>query len=151
IGQDVSGTLYRARRVMIGDRVAVRILKPELVNDPVAVERFRRQAQVAARIQHPNSVQFYDFGYVQADGIVYSVEELLSGRTLRDLILRERGMSLPRVVGLVNQIAGAVHAAHLNGVVIRDLKPETIFIEAGPDGRELVKVGGYNLAKVDQS
>jgi eukaryotic-like serine/threonine-protein kinase len=151
IGQDNSGTLYRARRVMLGDKVAVRILKPELVNDPVAVERFRRQAQVAARIRHPNSVQFYDFGYAQADSIVYIVEELLTGRTLRDLILRERGLSLSRVVSLVNQIAGAIHTAHLNGIVIRDLKPETIFVETGRDGREQFKIGGYNLAKVDQS
>jgi len=150
IGQDNTGTLYRARRVMLGDKVAVRILRPELVNDPVAVERFRRQAQVAARVRHPNSVQFYDFGY-SPEGAVYSVEELLTGRTLRDVILKERGMSLSRVVSLVNQIAGAVHTAHLNGIVIRDLKPETIFVETGPDGNELVKVGGYNLAKVDQS
>ncbi len=150
IGQDTSGALYRARRVMLGDKVAVRILKPELVNDPIAVERFRRQAQVAARVRHPNSVQFYDFGYT-TDGVVYSVEELLTGRTLRDMILQRRGMSLSRVVGIVNQIAGAVHTAHLNGIVVRDLKPETIFIETGPDGKELVKVGGYNLAKVDQS
>lgn len=150
IGQDASGTLYRARRVMLGDKVAVRILRPELVNDPVAVERFRRQAQVAARVRHPNSVQFYDFGY-STDGFVYIVEELLAGRTLRDVILKERGMSLSRVVSLVNQIAGAVHTAHLTGIVIRDLKPETIFIETGPDGREQVKVGGYNLAKVDQA
>jgi eukaryotic-like serine/threonine-protein kinase len=150
IGQDNSGTLYRARRIMLGDKVAVRILKPEMVNDPVAVERFRRQAQVAARVRHPNSVQFYDFGYT-TDGVVYIVEELLAGRTLRDVILQRRGMSLTRVVSIVNQIAGAVHTAHLNGIVVRDLKPETIFIETGPDGKELVKVGGYNLAKVDQS
>ncbi len=148
IGQDNSGALYRARRLMLGDQVAVRILKPVLVNDPVAIERFRRQAQVAARVRHPNSVQFYDFGYT-TDGVVYIVEELLTGRTLRDVILKERGMSLARVVSLVNQIAGAVHTAHLNGIVVRDLKPETIFVETGPDGKELVKVGGYNLAKVD--
>lgn len=150
IGQDNSGALYRARRLMLGDKVAIRILKPELVNDPVAVERFRRQAQVAARVRHPNSVQFYDFGYT-TDGVVYIVEELLTGRTLRDVILKERGMSLSRVVSIVNQIAGAVHTAHLNGIVVRDLKPETIFVTTGPDGKELVKVGGYNLAKVDQS
>lgn len=150
IGQDNSGTLYRARRVMLGDKVAVRILKPELVNDPVAVERFRRQAQVAARVRHPNSVQFYDFGYSN-DGVVYIVEELLTGRTLRDVILKERGMSLSRVVSIVNQIVGAVHTAHLNGIVVRDLKPETLFVETGPDGKEQVKVGGYNLAKIDQA
>ena len=93
------GTVYKAKRTLLGDVVSIRILRPELVNDPVAVERFRRQAQVAARIKHPNSVQVYDFGYTK-EGAAYIVEESLRGRTLRDLILKERGLSLPRVVGL---------------------------------------------------
>lgn len=147
---DNTGTVYKAKRILLGDVVAVRVIKPELVTDAVAVERFRRQAQVAARVKHPNSVQFYDFGYT-SEGAAYIVEEVLTGRTLRDLIRKERGLSLQRVVNLVNQIAGAVHAAHQHGIVIRDLKPETIFIETGADGRDLVKVGGYGLAKVDET
>jgi MFS family permease/pSer/pThr/pTyr-binding forkhead associated (FHA) protein len=149
MAQDENGTLYRARRTVLGDEVAVRILRPELVNDQVAVERFRRQAQVAAHIKHPNSVQVFDFGQ-SPEGASYIVEELLSGYTLRDLIHEERGLSLTRVVGLMNQICGAVHAAHLHGIVLRGLKPETIYIQSDRAGKEIVKVGGYGLAKVDE-
>ncbi len=149
MAQDENGTLYRARRTVLGDEVAVRILRPELVSDHVAVERFRRQAQVAAHIKHPNSVQVFDFGQ-SPENASYIVEELLSGYTLRDLIHEERGLSVTRVVGLMNQICGAVHAAHLHGIVLRGLKPETIYIEHDQSGKEIVKVGGYGLAKVDE-
>lgn len=150
ISEDETGALYRARRTMLNDVVTVRILRPELVNDPTAVERFRRQAQVAARIKHPNSVQVFDFGY-SAEGAAYIVEEKLSGRTLRDLINEERGLSLAHVVSIFNQICGAVHAAHLSGIVLRDLNPDTIYVEKGPDGAEIIKIGGYGLAKVDDT
>ncbi len=150
LSQDAMGTLYRARRTMLGDQATVRVLRPELVNNRTAVERFHRQAQVAARIKHPNSVQVFDFGY-SAEGAAYIVEELLQGRTLRDLMNEERGLSLARVVSIFNQICGAAHAAHLNGIVLRDLKPETIYVEKDADGKELIKVGGYGLAKVDES
>ncbi|MGH9938110.1 MAG: MFS transporter [Blastocatellia bacterium] len=150
LAQDSTGTLYRARRLMLNDHVAVRVLRPELVNNEVAVERFRRQAQVAARIKHPNSVQVFDFGY-SPEGAAYIAEELLSGRTLRDLIRQERGLSLAAVINIFNQVCGAVHTAHLNGIVLRDLKPETIYAERSADGREVMKVGGYGLAKVDES
>ena len=71
------------------------------------LERFRRQAQVAARIKHPNSVQVFDFGY-SPESAAYIVEESLSGRTLRDLLNRQRGADLARVVNIFNQICGAV-------------------------------------------
>lgn len=145
-----NGTTYRARRIMLGDHVAVRILKPELVKDRLAYERFCRQAQVAARVHHPNSVQVYDFGS-SPEGIVYIVEELLTGRTLRGILGEQRGLTISRIVGIFNQICGAAHAAHLNGIVLRDIKPESIFVEQGADGKELIKVGGYGLAKVDSS
>lgn len=150
LAQDAHGTLYRARRLMLGDRVAVRVLRPDLIHNQTARERFRRQAVVAVRIKHPNSVQVLDFGQAQ-EGAAYIVEELTSGRTLRDLMRAERGLSLARVVNIFNQVCGAVHAAHINGIVLRDLKPETIFVERGPDGKETIKVGGYGLAKVDES
>jgi eukaryotic-like serine/threonine-protein kinase len=150
LAQDAYGTLYRARRLLLGDRVAVRVLRPELVHNQIARERFRRQAVVAVRIKHPNSVQVLDFGQAP-EGAAFIVEELISGRTLRDLMRAERGLSLARVVNIFNQVCGAVHAAHINGIVLRDLKPETIFVERGADGKETIKVGGYGLAKVDES
>jgi serine/threonine-protein kinase len=147
IAETSTGTIYRARRTLLGDRVAVRILKRSYINNPEALERFRRQARVAARIHHPNVVQVFDFNALP-DGTVYLAEELLSGRTLRDLI-RERGaMTFARVAGILNQVCGAVHAAHINGIVLRDLKPESIFLERSADGRDYVKVGGFGLAKI---
>jgi serine/threonine-protein kinase len=150
LGQDGLGTLYRARRLALGDQVAVRILRPDLVDNPQALERFRRQAFVAARIRHPNAMQIYDF-IVSPDGTVYIVEELLSGKTLRELIRTEPGLGLSRVVSLFNQICGAVHAAHLSGVVLRDLRPESIHLEMTTEGQEIVKVSGSGLAKLDSA
>lgn len=150
LAQEDSGTLYRARRRMLGDEVAIRVMRPDLVGNEIALERFHRQAMVAARIKHPNSVQVYDFGY-SAEGAAYMVEELHSSRTLRDLMREERGLSLIHVVDIFNQLCGAVHAAHLHGIVLRALKPEIIYLEKDPEGREIVKVGGYGLAKVDET
>ncbi|HET8674276.1 MAG TPA: MFS transporter [Blastocatellia bacterium] len=150
LAQRSNGTVYRARRILLGDRVAIRILRPELVKDRNAYEAFRRQAQIAARIHHPNSIQIYDFGS-SPEGAVYVVEELVSGRTLRNLLNERGGLTLSRIVGILNQICSAAHAAHLNGIVLRDIKPESIFVEQGADGKELIKVGGYGLAKADPS
>lgn len=148
ISQDALGTLYKARRVALGDMVAVRVLKPSLVNNAIALERFRRQALVAARIHHPNALQVFDF--VQSpDGQVYIVEELLEGRTLRDVIKSGQGLTLAQTVGLFNQICGAVHAAHLNGIVLRDLRPEYIHIEETADGKQLAKISGTGLSRLD--
>lgn len=147
VARGSTSTVYRARRVLLGDTVAVKILNPELSRDRLALERFRRQAQVAARIRHPNSVQIYDYG-VTPEGDVYLVEELLSGRTLRHLLYQERGLSVQRIVGIFNQICGAVHAAHLSGIVLRNINTETVFVERTPDGGEVIKVGGYGFAKI---
>ena len=148
ISQDALGTLYLAHRLALGDTVAVRLLKPSLVTNSIALERFRRQALVAARIHHPNAVQIFDF--VQSpEGNVYIVEELVVGKTLRDVIDGERGLTLPRTVSVFNQICGAVHAAHLNGIVLRDLRPANIYLETTPDGQEIAKIAGTGLAKIE--
>ncbi len=150
LSRDSMGALYRARRIALGDKVAIRILRPSLIDSQLALERFRRQALVAARIRHPNSVQIYDF-VTSSDGAVYMVEELLTGPTLRELVKTEHGLTLSRVVSIFNQICGAVHAAHLSGIVLRDLTPDTIRIERTVEGHEMVKVSGTGLAKLDAS
>ncbi|HEY7911678.1 MAG TPA: MFS transporter [Blastocatellia bacterium] len=148
IDRGTTGTVYRARRILLGDFVAVKLLNQDIGKDPMALERFRRQARVAARIHHPNSVQVYDVGSTP-EGRAFIVEELLSGRTLRDLLNEERGLTLQRIVGIFNQICGAVHTAHVNGIVLRSLKPESIYVERAPDGSEVIKVGGYGVAKIE--
>src|SRR5262249_7078455 len=85
IGAGGMGAVYRAHRMLIGDEVAVKILHPQHVSEPQATERFRREAQAAARLKHPNAVSIYDFG-VTSDGLVYLVMELVEGQSLREII-----------------------------------------------------------------
>jgi serine/threonine-protein kinase len=135
---------------MLSDMTAVKVLRPDLVQDPVAVERYRRGAHVAARIKHRNSLQIFDFG-IAPEGAVYIVMELLSGKTLRDVIRDEGAIAVPRGVDLFAQICEATAAANAEGIILRDVKPESIFIESTPGGKEVIKVGGYGFAKLDSS
>jgi eukaryotic-like serine/threonine-protein kinase len=150
LAQGSSGTVYAAFRTMLTDMTAVKVLRPDLVQDPVAVERYRRGAHVAARIKHRNSLQIFDFG-ISPEGAVYVVMELLSGRTLRDVIGEVGVVPLERAVDLFTQICDATTAANERGIILRDVKPEAIFIEAVSGGREVAKVGGYGFAKLDSS
>src|SRR5687768_2010315 len=82
LGAGAMGTVYCATRLLIGDLVAVKILHSEQVENPEMLERFRREAQAAARLKHPNAVAIHDFG-VSSDGLVYLVMELVEGENLR--------------------------------------------------------------------
>src|SRR6266851_9888660 len=88
LGAGGMGSVYGATRMHIGDTVAVKILHSELVADSHSVERFRREAQAAARLKHPNAVAIYDFG-VSSEGLVYIVMELVEGQSLRNIIKQE--------------------------------------------------------------
>src|SRR6266498_2314153 len=96
LGTGGMGAVYEATRLHIGDKVAVKILHPEQGTDPHAAERFRREAQIAARLKHPNAVSIYDFG-VSADGLMYLVMELVEGQSLRKIINRHGPLSIEAV------------------------------------------------------
>ncbi|MDW8411753.1 MAG: serine/threonine-protein kinase [Acidobacteriota bacterium] len=146
IGEGSTGTVYKAERAVIGDLVAVKALRPELTPNPSSVERFKREAQAAGRIRHPNAISIYDFGMV--DNIAYLVMELLSGRTLREVLKAERQLDIRRSAALMTQICGAVQRAHRSGVIHRDLKPENIMLEEFEGLGETVKVIDFSLAKL---
>ncbi len=147
LGQGASGAVYRARRLVIEDNVAIKVLKPELVADYAATERFRREALALGRIHHPNAIAIYDYG-VTTDGTAFLVMELLSGKTLRQILTSEQMLDIHRAVNLCAQMCGALHAAHLNKIVHRDLKPENIVVETFIDRGEVVKVIDFGLAKL---
>jgi eukaryotic-like serine/threonine-protein kinase len=146
MGEGSTGTVYKAERAVIGDMVAVKALRPELTPNPSAIERFRREAQAAGRIRHPNAISIYDFGLVQ--NTAYIVMELLNGRTLREVLVAERRLNVKRTVYMAMQICGAVQRAHRNGVIHRDLKPENIILEEFEGLGETVKVIDFSLAKL---
>jgi len=144
LGVGGMGTVYRARRVLIGDTVAVKVLHPDRVADPQAVERFRREAQTAARLKHPNVVRVYDFG-VSKEGLNYLVLELVEGESLRRLIERDGTMTEAQAAEIIPQVCAALDAAHSQGVVHRDIKPENILVETRQDGIQ-VKVLDFGIA-----
>src|SRR5215218_5697987 len=133
LGAGGMGTVYRAARLLIGDAVAVKVLHPALVSDRQAAERFRREAQAAARLKHPNAVSVYDFG-VTEDGLVYLVMELVEGESLRRIIKDQGPLTPSAAAEVMRQICSALDDAHGHGVVHRDLKPDNIIVRTTPQG-----------------
>jgi hypothetical protein len=138
------GTVYRAGRLLIGDRVAVKVLHPDQMADPQAVERFRREAQTAARLKHPNVVTVYDFG-VSREGLNYQVMELAEGESLRRLVERHGRLAETAAAEIIRQVCAALDEAHRQGIVHRDIKPENILVQIIPGGLQ-VKLLDFGIA-----
>jgi len=151
LGKGGMSVVYRARRVHIGDDVAVKILLGEFVKDPTALARFRREARVAAMLHHPNVITIHDFSEVGDDKApAFLVMEFIKGTPLRDLLNSKDHFSVERTVRLMRAICAGVGAAHKRGIVHRDLKPENILVAAPEDDYEFesVKVVDFGLAKL---
>ncbi len=146
LGRGGMGVVYRATHIHLDTQFAVKILNQELVANQSAIERFRREAKAAGRIQHPNAIQVTDFG-VTTERIVYLVMELVDGQTLADLLRAEGALDYRRAVELMLQICAAVEAAHQSGVIHRDLKPDNIKIKQIA-ANERVKVLDFGIAKL---
>jgi formylglycine-generating enzyme required for sulfatase activity/tRNA A-37 threonylcarbamoyl transferase component Bud32 len=149
IGTGGMGVVYVAQHELIGKRAAVKVLLPELSRDAAVVRRFFNEARAATQVRHPGIVEVFDFGHA-ADGSAYIVMELLQGETLSARVRRQGRLPLPTTIRLVQQVAGALGAAHAAGIVHRDLKPENIFIVRDPDvtGGERAKVLDFGIAKL---
>src|SRR5215813_1916924 len=127
LGKGGMGAVYRARHILLGDRVAIKVLPPEVRNNAEWLRRFRREGQAARRFRHPNSVTVYDLR-TAADGTIYMVMEYVEGHTL-DAEIRQRGrLSHSEAFQLLEPIMSVLNTAHSMGVVHRDLKPENIMI-----------------------
>ena len=142
------GAVYRGRHVLMDKTVAVKVLRPSLAGDDAVVARFSREAKAASKISHPHAVSVTDFGEAE-NGVVFLVMEYLDGRTLKEAIAKEGPLSLGRAVEIVRQVAGALDAAHGQGVIHRDLKSENIML-VSHDGDEWAKVLDFGIAKILQ-
>jgi beta-lactam-binding protein with PASTA domain/tRNA A-37 threonylcarbamoyl transferase component Bud32 len=145
IGSGGMADVYEAEDVNLRREVAVKLLHRRFSRDEQFVERFRREASAAARLQHPNVVAVYDRG--EHDGTYYIAMERLQGRTLKQLIVDEAPLDQLRVVDLGLQIAEAAHFAHENGVIHRDLKPHNVIV----DDRGKLKVTDFGIARAGAS
>lgn len=150
ISEGGMGTVYRATHVLMDKRVAIKVLHPSLAADDKIVARFSREARAASRISHPHALNVTDFGE-SASGVVFLVMEFLDGRTLKDVIQTEGPMPLERAVEILKQVAGALDAAHSEGVVHRDLKSDNIMLMVGANGADWAKVLDFGIAKIKEN
>jgi serine/threonine protein kinase len=139
LGRGGMGTVYAGEHVYIKKPVAVKVLHPQFARYTEAVNRFLREARAASSINHPNIVDVTDFGLL-GDGLVYFVMEFLDGKSLEDLIEREGAVELHRALNIANQMALALEAAHEQGVIHRDLKPDNVMLLPRPGRRDLVRI-----------
>ncbi|WP_239014215.1 serine/threonine protein kinase [Archangium violaceum] len=145
LGQGGMGMVFRATQTSVQRPVAVKTLNPSLAAAPQFFERFRREAEIASRLRHPNVITIYDFGRAQ-DGTCYYVMELLEGESLREQVKRDGPMSLRRAVDIIEQACRGLAHAHEQGAVHRDIKPHNIMVQQ-LDGRDFVKVLDFGLVK----
>jgi serine/threonine-protein kinase len=148
LGKGGMGAVYRARHILLGDRVAIKVLPPEVRTNAEWLRRFRREGQAARRFRHPNSVTVYDLR-TAADGTIYMVMEYVEGHTL-DLAIKTRGrFPAAEALDILTPIMSVLDTAHTMGVVHRDLKPENIMI-GKPDetGQPVVKLLDLGIAKM---
>ena len=140
LGKGGMGTVYRANQISIGREVALKLIDRRFEGDVVAVKRFLREAQLASKLAHPNSVGVIDFGQT-ADGRLYLAMELAKGKTLFEAGVQP----LAQVIRIGAQLCDALEAAHAIGIIHRDLKLENVILLDGDRGH--VKVLDFGLAR----
>ena len=142
IGAGGMGEVFRARDQVLGRTVAVKVLPQELAARPGFVERFRAEAQAAARLSHPNAVQVHDWG--SSEGSYFMVMEYVRGRTLREALAARGRLQPAQAAAVLGQLLAALEAAHASGLVHRDVKPENILLTATGD----VKVTDFGISRL---
>ncbi len=148
IGEGGMGEVYAAEHAYIEKRVAIKLLRHEIVTNEEAVKRFHQEARSASSIGHKNIISIEDFGKLP-DGRIYLCMELLDGQPLNDML--EQPMAPDRLLHILIQTGHGLAAAHAKNIVHRDMKPENIFVTITADGQEVPKLLDFGIAKVSQS
>ena len=145
LGSGGMGHVYRARRLRLGDYVAIKVMQATPDAPPESRERFLRESRACAQLRHPNIVGILDFGFDGANQ-PYMVMELLSGPSLREEIDLDAPMSPERVAAILGPVASALQLAHDRGITHRDLKPANIVAHRYESGERVYKVIDFGLA-----
>jgi len=147
------GAILRCRDLQLDRDVAVKVLHPELNEQPEHAARFVREVVSASRLDHPNCVRVLDYGEWRPDAneptVMYLVMELIAGRELSSLLVAP--IEPLRAIDYALQILAALAHAHERGVVHRDLKPENVLVTRAPDGSEVLKLLDFGIAKLSES
>jgi len=150
LGQGGMATVYKALHLGFDELRALKVIHPELANDPSFVKRFGQEAALTRKLQHPNAVRVEDIDQAD-DGRPFMVMEFIEGQSLQDVIQQQAPLPVPRVCRIAKQIAAALEAAHRLGMIHRDVKPANTLLtrppRSGADG-EVAKVLDFGIAKI---
>jgi serine/threonine-protein kinase len=151
LGEGAMGVVYEAKHGMLKRPTAIKLLRPDIA-DPDALDRFRREVQLTAKLTHPNTVTIYDYGRTP-DGLLYYAMELLDGATLTEVVKASGQQPIARVVRILRDAALALDEAHQIGLIHRDIKPSNIMLARQGGVPDVTKVLDFglvkNLGKVD--
>ena len=149
LGEGGMGCVYKGEQ-QLGTKtrnVAIKTLHPHLSKDAKILARFEREVGTIAELEHPNTIQVYDFGKTDSDGILYIVMEFVLGQNLAETLEKSGAMDPARVEKIMNQICGSLEEAHGRGIVHRDLKPDNIVLTERAGSKDFVKVLDFGIAK----
>ena len=149
VGGGGMGEVYKALHTGFDELRALKVISPELMADRTFVKRFKNEAFITRKLQHPNAVRVDDIDEAE-DGRPFIVMEYIEGKSLRKLIVEEGLLAAPRVCTIAKQVAAALDAAHQFGMVHRDIKPDNIVMVETPEG-EQAKVLDFGIAKVKEA
>ncbi len=147
LGEGGMGEVYLAEHQLLKRPCALKLIKAESGADPIALARFEREVQSAARLSHPNTIEIYDYGHTE-DGTFYYVMEYLQGLSLSDLVRRAGPLPPGRVIYLFRQVCAGLAEAHTLGLVHRDLKPANVFVAVRGGESDVAKVLDFGLVKL---
>ncbi len=145
IGKGGMANVYLAFDTILNRQVAIKILKSDMANDPVSLERFKREANTSTKLFHPNAVEVYDVG--EQGNMHYIVMEYVKGHTLKQLIQRRGALPPKEAVWIMKQLTGALLQAHKNGIIHRDIKSQNVLIK--DDGT--VKLADFGIAVLNDA
>jgi serine/threonine-protein kinase len=146
LGEGGMGAVYLAKHTQVGKRFAIKLLHEQFAHNTEMVERFMREARAAGEVGHDNIIEVYDIGK-EASGAVYMVMELLKGQALEDVV-SQGPMPVPLSCYVMLQVLSALEAAHAQGIVHRDMKPDNVFLTTIAGQPNFVKVLDFGIAKI---
>ncbi len=146
LGEGGMGAVFRAEQISLKRAVAVKLLRPEVAASPQLLRRFNAEAEVVAKLSHPNTVNIFDFGQ-DRDGTLFIAMEFIDGRPLREL-LQSGPVPVPRALAIAHQITESLADAHAHAIIHRDLKPDNVMLQDRGKTRDIVRVLDFGIAKL---
>lgn len=145
VGRGGMGVVYAGRHVRLNRRAAIKVLAPELASDPSFRERFIRESELAASLDHPNIIPVYDAD--EFEDLLFIAMRFAEGEDLKSLLASQHRLPMDRTLGILEQVASALDYAHENALVHRDVKPGNVMIERHPRGGDRVFLTDFGLVR----